>query len=450
MSELSDKQLLALQYDWDFWRRPEQTLPPGKDWRWALYTMGRRSGKTRMGSEIILQQARQKRFKYGVIVNLTPTDAINVQLTGPSGIITLAPPWFKPKYNSVTNILSFPNGVQCWVGSGAYPDKFRGKEFDFAWLDELAFYEYPEATWEQLQICLCRRGPKGDQARGIITTTPQMNAVMQAIHSNPNIPKIYGSTMDNIDNLDSDAVNAMFEAFRGTSVERQELYGELLTENPGALWSFEKIEENRRKPPCEMQYTFIGVDPSIAAWGQNREADKKRKNDEVGIVAVGLGSDDNGYVLGDHSGSYPVDQWRDKLLEICKIYKNPIIVAEENQGGEMVRQLFLDGAFRRNETAPKIRLVRARQGKILRAQPISLAYERKRIFHIDTFPTLEQQMCYYTGSPKEPSPDRLDALVWASYAVIQCMNNYLNNIPKGAGSTGPSSLTGGRRFEWGV
>ena len=448
--DIEDKELLKLQYDWDFWARPNQRLPTGRDWHWALYTMGRRAGKTFMGSNIILQQARQGRIKYGAIVNLTPTDAENVNLFGPSGLVTISPPWFKPRYNSVNKMLVFPNGVNIWVGSGAYPDKFRGKEFDFIWADELAFYEYPDETWLQMQICLCRPGPKGDQARGIITTTPQINRVMQEIHAKPEIQKFFGSTMENIDNLDKGAINALFSAFRGTSVERQELYGELLTENAGALWSFARLDESRRKPTCDMQYTFIGVDPSVAAWGQNKEADKKRSNDEVGIVAVGLGTDDNGYVLGDHSGKYPVDQWRDKILEICKIYRNPIIVAEQNQGGDMIRQMFTDGARNRGEEPPRIKLVTARQGKILRAQPISLAYERKRIFHVDTFPTLEQQMCFYTGSTKEPSPDRLDALVWACFSVLQCMSNYLNNLPKGAGSTSVSSVTGGRRFEWGI
>ena len=76
---------------------------------------------------------------------------------------------------------------------------------------------------------------------------------------------------------------------------------------------------------------MIGVDPPITAGG-----------DECGIIACGLGEEARSgrsvaYVLGDHSaGGLSPEQWARKVAGAAEKWRSDRIVAEGNQGGEMV------------------------------------------------------------------------------------------------------------------
>jgi len=144
----------------------------------------------------------------------------------------------------------------------------------------------------------------------------------------------------------------------------------------------------------------IGVDPAIT---------HHEKSDETGIIVAGVGVDENFYILEDLSGRYRPNEWAEKVIEAYDRYGADRVVAEVNQGGDMV-----ENTLRMVDARISYKGVRATKGKILRAEPISALYEKGRVFHRCCFQKLEDQMCRFTGEREAgESPDRLDALVWA-------------------------------------
>ena len=114
----------------------------------------------------------------------------------------------------------------------------------------------------------------------------------------------------------------------------------------------------------------------------------------------------HGYVLADVSGRYTPDGWARVVVDEYVRWNADRIVAEGNQGGEMVesvvRSVMPSASFKR---------VTARQGKRTRAEPVAALYEQGRVHHCGSFLELEEQLTTWTVDSKE-SPDRLDALVW--------------------------------------
>jgi phage terminase large subunit-like protein len=142
----------------------------------------------------------------------------------------------------------------------------------------------------------------------------------------------------------------------------------------------------------------IGVDPAVTASG---------KSDETGIIVAGLGYNGCAYVLDDLSGTYSPSGWSMVVIKAYWDYEVDRVVAEINQGGDMVESI-----LRMSDPEVSYKGVRATRGKLVRAEPISALYEQKRVFHVKCFPVLENQMCAFTGRDIK-SPDRVDALVWA-------------------------------------
>lgn len=143
----------------------------------------------------------------------------------------------------------------------------------------------------------------------------------------------------------------------------------------------------------------IGVDPAMT---------HHENSDETGIIVAGLGVDNHFYVLDDLSGRYRPTEWAEKVGEAYAYYKADRVVAEVNQGGDLV-----EATLRLVHRRLSYKGVRATRGKIVRAEPIAALYEKGRVFHRQCFQKLEDQMCRFTGERHEGSPDRLDALVWA-------------------------------------
>ena len=142
----------------------------------------------------------------------------------------------------------------------------------------------------------------------------------------------------------------------------------------------------------------IGVDPAVTASG---------KSDETGIIVAGLGYNGFAYVLDDLSGTYSPSGWSVAVIKAYWDYEADRVVAEINQGGDMVESI-----LRMSDSEVSYKGVRATRGKLVRAEPIVALYEQRRVFHVKCFPVLENQMCSFTGRDIK-SPDRVDALVWA-------------------------------------
>lgn len=168
----------------------------------------------------------------------------------------------------------------------------------------------------------------------------------------------------------------------------------------GAIWDRATINRNRRDEAPTMSRILVSIDPPISS---------EPGSDEAGIIVGGLGNDTRGYVLADHSLRGTPKEWAERAIDAYDLYEADAIVAETNQGGEMVANTI-------RSVRPGVRIVevKATRGKHVRAEPISALYGLDRISHVGAFPELEAQMCLMTaeGYQGVGSPDRVDSLVW--------------------------------------
>lgn len=391
--------LAALAYAWEFWARPDQLPPPG-DWRTWLLLAGRGFGKTRTGAEWVRSQAETgKRAQIGII---GPTaDAVRrIQVEGPSGILAVSPSHFRPSYEPSTRRITWPNGCVAHLFSAEEPDRLRGPNLDAAWCDEPVAWANLEDSWDMLQMALRMPGPKGDAPQVVISTTPKPLPLLKTIMKAPSTVITRGKTSDNASNLDASTLKYLQDRYGGTTLGRQELDAEMLDDAEGALWSRAMIEDARvGVVPESFKRIVVAVDP---AGGSGRG------NDETGIIAAGAGLDGHVYVLTDASGKFSPDGWARRAVDAYRMHKADRIVCEQNFGGAMV-----ESTIRAVAPNVPIKMVHASRGKAVRAEPVVALYEQRKVHHIGNFPMLEDQLCQWEPNSGMPSPDRLDALVWA-------------------------------------
>ena len=379
----------AAAWSWPLIARPEQLAPRG-DWPAWLVKAGRGWGKTRVGAEWVRSVA--KPGARIALVGPTAADVRDVMIEGESGILSVCEPWNLPTYEPSKRRLTWPNGAMATAYSAEEPDRLRGPQHTHAWADEAAAWARPD-TWDMLMMGL----RLGEHPRVVVTTTPKMVPLMRSIQSMPGLVVTRGRTIDNASNLASSFLTGLMARYEGTRLGRQELEGEDLDDNPDALWQREGIDAARVRHAPELRRVVVAIDPAVTS-----NAD----SDETGIVVAALGTDGRGYVLADRSGRYKPDGWARRAVEAYHEWSADRIVAEGNQGGEMVTHVI--GTV---EQGLPLRIVHATRGKVTRAEPIAALYEQGRVSHVGSLAQLEDQLCTWTAGG--PSPDRLDALVWA-------------------------------------
>jgi phage terminase large subunit-like protein len=392
LAKLSVVERAALAYDWRFWARDKQ-IPPETSWRTWLLLAGRGFGKSRTGAEWVRSLAESGRCSRIALVGPTASAVRDVMVTGKSGLIGVCPPWNRPKYESSKHLLTWPNGVVATTYSAEEPDRLRGPEHDAAWADEIASWRYPE-SWDMLMFGL----RIGSDPRCVVTTTPRPVRLVRELLAAETTVVTRGSTYENRENLARAFFDDIVRKYEGSRLGRQELLAELLDDNPNALWRRSDLDRLRvSNAPENLKRIVVAVDPAISS-GED--------SDETGIVVAAVGLDGHGYVLEDASMRGTPAQWAAVAADAYHRWKADRLVAETNQGGEMVEH-----TIRMTDRNISYRGVRASRGKIIRAEPISALYEQGRCHHVGSFAKLEDQMTEWT--PGDDSPDRLDALVWA-------------------------------------
>lgn len=410
LASLTEKELAELRWHWDFWARANQKAPEGL-WNTWLVLAGRGFGKTRMGSEWIRSKAcgstplsaPSSGWARIALVAETAADARDVMVLGDSGILACHPKEFRPDWSPTNRCLTWPNGVKAWVYNATEPDQLRGPQHHGAWADELAKYRYMQETWDQLQFGL----RLGEHPQALITTTPRPLPLIKKLMSDEDTVVTRGATLDNQANLAVNMVKSLYERYGGTRLGRQELEGEILGDIPGALWNRDSIDASRvKEAPADLERVYVAVDPAVS----NNEG-----SDEHGIIVVGLGRDKDGYargyVLEDGTLRGSPEDWARKAISLYRSWSADKIIAEKNQGGDMVLS-----TLKAVDRAVPVKLVHASRGKVVRAEPISALYEQGRVHHVGRFDQLEDQMCLFSvdniRSISNGSPDRVDALVW--------------------------------------
>lgn len=239
----------------------------------------------------------------------------------------------------------------------------------------------------------------GTDPRVVITTTPKPIPLVRELLKDRTTHVTRGSTYDNRGNLAPAFFSEIIRKYEGTRLGRQELLAEILDDVPGALWTRAMIDAARRDEYPDLWRVVVAVDPAVTSGADS---------DETGIVVAGAGVDDHGYVLADLSCKLSPEGWARRAVDAFWRYNADCIVAESNNGGEMVRSVI----HTVDQRVP-VELVHASRGKIVRAEPVASMYEQGRGHHVGSFPTLEDQMCSYAPGMFDGSPDHMDALVWA-------------------------------------
>jgi predicted phage terminase large subunit-like protein len=321
---------------------------------------------------------------------------------GETGLLRTAPRHARPQYEPSKRRIVWPNGAVAALRSADEPEGFRGLQAEAVWADELAAWENPDA-WDQLQLGL-RLGPR---PRQVVTTTPKPSALIKALLRDEGTVVTRGSTYDNRANLAPAFFRQIVTRYEGTRLGRQELHAEVLEDVEGALWTLAMIDATRRPPPLihirgedvrDLNRIVVAIDPAVSA-GED--------SDETGIIVAGLGHDGRGYVLADRSTRAHPSDWARRAIAAFDEFGADRIVAEVNNGGELVETV-----IRTIRSTVPYRAVHASRGKRTRAEPIAALYEQGRVSHVEPLAALEDQMTSYTPESGN-SPDRLDALVWA-------------------------------------
>ena len=389
--------------DWTFWARDEQ-LPPvqwGENgtFIWNVRA-GRGWGKTRASAEAFIWAVKDGGYKYPNLAGATAEDVRSIMIEGESGILSCAPDNFRPEYIPSLKKLIWPNGVTSNIFYGSEPDKSRGAQSDFIWIDEVAKWNHPEETFDNLLMGL-RLGPN---PLCVVTSTPRPTRFLMDLEKRtdrqgrPSVVTTRGRTEDNFKNLSPVFISTIISKYQGTRLGRQELEGCFLDDNPEAMFKRANIDENRVHKIPQLSYVVVGVDPAVTS---------KAGSDDTGIIVAGKGTDGHGYVLGDYTVHDTPQKWAQAAITAYHKHEANTVIGEVNNGGDLVEMNIkaVDGSI-------PFQAVHASRGKAIRAEPISALYEQNMIHHFGTFPQLEDQMCeWIPGADK--SPDRVDALVWA-------------------------------------
>jgi phage terminase large subunit-like protein len=450
-----------------------------------LALCGRGFGKTRLGSENTIERAQVEPIQIALVAR-TLKDGERIMINSPkSGLLVRSPPWFPATWFSTKHELHWPNGSKALLFSSEEPESLRGNEFHFAWCDELCAWVHMKETWSQVIMCL----RLGDNPQVLATTTPKPQRLIRELFDDPMVAKIQGTTFDNADNLPRSQLKELVREFGGTRRGRQELYAEILDELEGALWKMCRaklagnipdlsdtpgIEDLRVSPAdanernallARMVRIVIGIDPAITTnpW-----------SDITGIVVVGLADDGHLYVLDDVSLRGKPNEWAKAVFDAVKRWRVHRIVVETNRGGQLVESNLRNYATIQNlELAAKDQLTEAsrlvmpdildlnsQEGKVGRAEPISTLYEQGRVHHVGTLGWLEDEMCNWKPFPdadeaaeeasedlairkKQPSPNRIDALVFACAELKPNMSDWDSSfsvtVPPAASKAAPNT-----------
>lgn len=412
LKHLNEGELETLATTWEIFAHPHQCPPRvaanGAPWLTWLLVGGRGAGKTRAGAEWIRAQAlglapfANEPTTRIALVGETEHDVREVMIEGISGLLAVHPRRDRPLWSPSRKRLEWANGAVAYAFSAEDPESLRGPQFGCAWSDEMAKWRYAEATFDMLQFGL----RLGSQPKQLITTTPRPTALLKRLMTDPSSAVTRAPTQANALNLAPTFLKSVMARYQNTRLGRQEIDGEIIEDRPDALWSRALIETCRVDDAPPLARIVVAVDPP---------ASSSKRADACGIVAAGISESGLVFVLADDTVSAATPSaWAAKAIALWRRLEADALVAEVNQGGEMVEAVIKQV----DDTVP-VTSVRAKRAKWLRAEPVATLYEQGRVKHAGCFPALEDEMCDFAsgGLSSNRSPDRLDALVWAITAL---------------------------------
>lgn len=413
-----------LKDEWWWTSRPEQVPPPG-DWLVCLALAGRGFGKSRAGSEWIVERVLKHPFdRQGVptewlVVADTLSDARTINAEGPSGLLNVLERRkvrHRYKQNPRPMVL-FPKGTKIYLEGADDPDTGRGYNAAGILCDEMAKWLKPYETWYHGLLPALRADLVNDHPRAFVTTTPKPIALLEdwVQRTDGTVHLITGSTFDNATNLSHHALAEMKRQYDGTAIGEQELYGKLLELTGGGLFKRPDLTRNRVPvAPEDIVSIVVGADPNLTG-----------EDALFGIVVVARTRDKHLYVLADRSTP---NSGRAAVMEAWRVvdeFGADVLVYEENLGKRYLEEVLRDSYSELKEqgvfpahTSPPMQAVHAKHGKKTRAEPVAMRSEQGRLHLVGEWPELEREMVMFDPESTRESPDRMDAMVHASLKLM--------------------------------
>jgi len=415
--------------EWWWTARPEQIPPEGNELVY-LYLAGRGAGKSRSGSEWIVERVLKHPFdRHGIptewlVVADTLADARTINADGPSGILNvLNRRGIDHRYKqSPRPMILFPDGAKIYLEGADDPDTGRGYNAAGVLCDEMAKWIKPYETWYEGLMPSLRADLVNDHPRAFVTTTPKPIKLLQEwlARDDGSIHVITGSTFDNAGNLSQHVLHELKIRYHGTALGEQELYGKLLELSAGGLFKRLDIANNRVQfTPDDIIATIVGADPNLTGGDGEDDAD-------FGIVVVARTKDDHLYVLEDASVH---ETGRTAALACWRTMARwgaDTLVYEENLGKRYLEEVLRDayqecvkqGMFPQY-SSPSMAKVHAKHGKRTRAEPVAMRNQQGRLHVVGKFDKLEDQMVLFDPESTRESPDRMDAMVHACLKLME-------------------------------
>lgn len=405
---LTDEEAEALINSWEWEARPQQLEPEG-DWFCWLILAGRGFGKTRTASEWIVSQIKQGKMKRVALIGRTAADVRDIMIEGVSGILAIAElRGIKAYYEPSKRRVTFENGAVCIAYSAEEPKLLRGPEHDGGWLDEAASFPPPKSGDDNDAYGNFIMGLRlGEKPRFIVTTTPRPTKLIKQLVADDSTHVTRGSTYDNKDNLAGSFLAEIERRYEGTRIGQQELHGVILEDVEGALWDYDLINAHRILIPKDMtwhqvtpqlQRIVVTVDPAVST---------SATSDYTALCVAGLGYDDHVYILHSTHMKASPSEWAREALSLFDRYNADRIIAERNNGGDMVEH-----TIRTIDRNAPIKTIHAKRGKETRAEPVVAMYEQGKVHHVGPHDDLEAEMVVFPID-KTTNDDMVDAMVYA-------------------------------------
>jgi phage terminase large subunit-like protein len=410
--------------EWWFVARPEQIPEPGNELI-ILFCAGRGAGKSRAGSEWIVDQVLKHPFdRHGIptewlVVADTLADARTINTEGPSGILNVlnrrrVEHRFK---QSPRPMILFPDGARIYMEGADTADTGRGYNAAGVLCDEIAKWQFPYETWYQGLMPSLRADLLNDHPRAFVTTTPKPIKLLQEWmgRTDGTVRVITGSTFDNALNLSSHVLHELKVRYHGTALGEQELYGKLLELAGGGLFKRMDLVNNRvEETPDDIVSTVVGMDPNLTG-----------EDAETGIVVACRDAASHLFVLADRSVQVSGRAAAMAAWRAVAEFGADLLVYEENLGKRFLEEVMRDaykelceeGLFPERSTPP-MKPIHAKHGKATRAEPVALRAEQNRLHMVGEWTELEDQMVLYDPLSTRESPDRMDALVHACLSLM--------------------------------
>lgn len=387
----------------------EEQLPADPNYTYWALIGGRGSGKTRSGAEETLRQVRNGR-KHLAVLAPTYADVRDVCIEGESGILACALPGEVRDYNRSMGEVYFSTGAKLKMFAAIEPDRLNGPQHDFIWGDEFGLWKPGIAAMDMALFGL----RLGENPQLCLTSTPKPTKITKYVLGLSRLVVTRMKMRNNIANLAPGVVEELERRYAGTRLGKQELDGELLEDIEGALWTAQMIQDAYLPNPNPIIQYVVAVDPSVS--DPEKRTNPHKEQDACGIICAGLRSDGTVHVTHDLSGVFSPSQWAKVCVGAYNNLRASKIIGEKNQGGELVRLTLQTVGPMAN-----IQLVHASMGKRARAEPVAALYEQGRITHERGLEALEAELTSWDATdPSQPSPNRLDALVWAIHGLGLC------------------------------